>query len=71
MKVEYLPEVVMPTEQECDQIAQQVISEAKALFSSCALLSGAPLAEEIAARIKGRIQVSVTATHAQIGLGPS
>ncbi|HCR5063840.1 TPA: hypothetical protein ONC11_004147 [Enterobacter asburiae] len=57
----YIPEVVMPTEDEIDGIAQQVISEAKAVFSSGALLSGAPLAEEIAARIKQRIKVSITA----------
>lgn len=61
MHMAYIPEVVMPTEDEIDGIAQQVISEAKAVFSSGALLSGAPLAEEIAARIKQRIKVSLTA----------
>lgn len=61
MQVAYIPEVVMPTEDEVDAIAQQVISEAKAVFSSGALLSGAPLAEEIAARINQRIKVSITA----------
>lgn len=60
MQMAYIPEVVMPTEDEIDGIAQQVISEAKAVFTSGALLSGAPLAEEIAARIKQRIQVSIT-----------
>lgn len=61
MQMAYIPEVVMPTEDEIDGIAQQVISEAKAVFRSGALLSGAPLAEEIAARIKQRIKVSLTA----------
>lgn len=61
MNVQYIPEIVMPTEEECDQIAQQVISEANALFSSSAFLTGAPLAAEITARIKKRIAVCVTA----------
>lgn len=60
MHTDYIAKIVMPTLAECEQIAQQVISEAKSVFSSGALLSGAPLAEEIVARIKQQIEVSIT-----------
>lgn len=65
MQMAYIPEVVMPTEDEIDGIAQQVISEARAVFSSCGLLCGAPLATEIAVRIQQRIKVSITAVPLQ------
>lgn len=60
MQGNYICRVVMPTKDECDQIAQQVISEAKAVFNFCDSMLGAPLSTEIAARISKRIQVSMT-----------